>query len=307
MSEPKVSVIIPAYNCGPLVRQAAESVRRQTYQDFEVIIVDDGSTDDTWRIVEGIAADWPKVRPIRAEHKGLAAARNRAIAEMAGQWIALLDADDLWLPDKLRRCMDYLADHGDLRIVYSPMETVRMDGRPLEGHSKPCHAGRLTEKLFHSIFVHDPAAVFHKCVIEACGGFDESLPVCVGHEFWLRVSRKFEFGLIDEPLAVRRWHDKSLTRRDRARARITKSAVLERFYFERGGSELLADRNKARRRLARVHYGTGKILLQQRRCRQAEQYLAKAVRLAPTRLKAYPFYAACKLARVFGLGRDEPD
>jgi len=307
MSQPKVSVIIPAYNCGPLVRQAVESVRRQTYQDFEVIIVDDGSTDDTWAVIRQIAADWPKVRPIRAEHKGLAAARNRAIAQIAGEWIALLDADDLWLPDKLRRCMGLLADNPRLRIVYSPMDPVRMDGQRIKGHSKPCHAGWLTEKLFHSIFVHDPAAVFHKCVIEACGGFDESLPVCVGHEFWLRVSRKFEFGLIDEPLALRRWHDKSLTRSNRARARITKSAVLDRFYFERGGRELLTDKNRARHRLARVHYSTGKILLQQRRCRQAQHYLARAIRLAPKRLKAYPFYAACTLARLIGLGEAEPE
>ncbi len=305
MTNPTVSVVIPAYNCGQLVREAVESVLAQTYGDYEILIVDDGSTDDTWEIIQALAKDAPEIRPIQVDHGGLAAARNRAIAEMRGEWIALLDADDIWLGEKLQRCMDYLADHPDLSIVYTPMDPVRMDGSRMSGHSKPCHAGQLTEKLFHSIFVHDPAAVIHKRVIEACGPFDESLPVCVGHEFWLRVSTRFEFGLIDEPLALRRWHEKSLTRSNRARARKIKSAMLERFYFERGGCDLLSDTKRALRRLARVHYSTGKILLQQRRFAEADGYLRKAIRFAPAYLKTYPFWLICQLGRLLGLTRKE--
>ena len=196
MSSPKVSVIVPAYNSGDLVRRAIESACAQTYEDYEIVVVDDGSTDDTWDVIQQAAEAHPKVRSIRAAHAGLAAARNRAIAEMRGEWIALLDADDVWVPEKLHRCMDYLGEHPELSIVYTPMDPVRADGRRMKGHSKACHSGPLTEKLFHSIFIHDPAAVFHKRVIEECGPFDESLPVCVGHEFWLRVSTKFEFGPI---------------------------------------------------------------------------------------------------------------
>ncbi len=292
MAGPTVSVIIPAYNCGEMLREAVDSVRRQTYQDLEVIIVDDGSDDDTPEVIRELAADWRKIRPILAEHHGLAAARNRAIAEMKGEWIALLDADDLWIPEKLARCMDFLAANNDLSIVYTPMQPIRLNGEEMKGHSKPCFAGQLTRKLFKSIFVHDPAAVFHKRLIDKCGGFDESLPVCVGHEFWLRASTEFEFGLIDEPLAQRRWHEKSLTRSNRARGRQIKAAMLERFYFERGGAELL-DRKEAFRRLSRVHYSAGKILLKQGRCRRGREFLGKAIRYNPANLKAYPIYAAC--------------
>ena len=144
-SDPTVSVIIPAYNCADLLADAVDSVRAQTYEDYEVIVVDDGSSDDTAAVAERLAADWPKMRAIRAEHKGLAAARNRAVAEMRGQWIALLDADDLWKPEKLQRCMDYLAGHPDLSIVYTPMAPITLDGEIIKGHSKPCQAGRLTE------------------------------------------------------------------------------------------------------------------------------------------------------------------
>jgi len=301
MSSPAVSVIIPAFNCGELVRQAADSVRAQTYRDFEVILVDDGSTDDTWRVLGEIVAGWPEARALHCEHKGLAAARNRGIADMRGEWIALLDADDLWLPEKLKRCVAFLIAHPHLRIVYTPMDLIRLDGSRMKGHSKCCHAGWLTDRLFHSIFVHDPATVFHKGVVEVCGGFDESLEVCVGHEFWLRVSTKFEFGLIDEPLALRRWHEKSLTRSNRVRARVTKSAMMDRFYFERGGREILRDAKAARRRLARVHCSTGKILLRQRQMAAAQRYFAKAIGLAPGLLRAYPFHAVSAAGKLLGL------
>ncbi len=305
MTDPTVSVIIPAYNCGQMLRQAVESVRRQTYQDLEVIIVDDGSTDGTAEVVRELAADWSKVRPILSEHKGLAAARNRAIAAARGEWIAPLDADDLWLPEKLARCMDHLAAYEGISIVYTPMQPIRLNGEPIEGHSKPCLAGRLTRKLFKSIFVHDPAAVFHKRVIEKCGGFDESLPVCVGHEFWLRVSTEFEFGLIDEPLAQRRWHEKSLTRSNRAAGRCIKAAMLERFYFERGGNEFLP-RKEAFNRLSRVHYSAGKILLKQGDYRRGRQFLAKAIRYNPANLKAYPLFIACLIGGLFRRSRLNP-
>lgn len=303
---PTVSVIIPAYNAEDLLPEAVESVRAQTYEDYEVIVVDDGSSDGTADAAERFAADFPKMRVIRAEHKGLAAARNRALTEMKGQWIAMLDADDLWKPEKLQRCMDYLSEHPDLSIVYTPMAPVTMSGEVIQGHSKPCLAGRLTAELFESIFVHDPASVIHKRVIETCGGFDESLPVCVGHEFWLRVSTEFAFGLIDEPLALRRWSEQSLTRRNRSRGRRIKAGMLERFYFDKGGRDLL-DRNAAMRRLSSVHYKAGKLLLKEGEPAEARAYLKKAVAYKPTNLKAWAVLIAATVAEPFGRGPAKPD
>ena len=299
MSSPTVSVIIAAYNCGELLPEAVESVRRQTYQDYELIVVDDGSTDETWSVIEQLARSFDKLRPIRAEHAGLAAARNRGLEAMRGQWIALLDADDLWLPEKLDRCMQFLACHPALRIVYTPMKPITRDGKCMKGHSKRCYAGWLTERLFESIFVHDPAAVLHKSVIETCGGFDETLPVCVGHEFWLRVSTKFEFGLIDEPLALRRWSQQTLTRSRRSLGRQIKARMLEQFYFEKGGKEIVA-RRAAMKRLADVHYSAGKILLSDGRWKKARSQLKKAIRFRRGHLKAYPFYVAACAASLFG-------
>ena len=299
METPAVTVIIPAYNCADLIGQAVESVKRQSCTDFEVIAVDDGSTDRTWKTLQALADGWPKLKAMQIEHAGLAAARNAAIREMKGTWIALLDSDDLWLDDKLERCMSYLGEHPDLSIVYSPMDAVRMDGTVMQGHSKPCHAGRLTEKLFHSIFVHDPAAVIHKRVIETSGGFDESLPVCVGHEFWLRVSLDFEFGLIDEPLALRRWSEQSLTRTRRSQGRQIKARMLEKFYFELGGKDII-DTGAAMKRLAKVHYSAGKALLSDGELPLARQFFRKAIGYQPGKLKVYPFYVAALAGALVG-------
>ncbi|MFP4052901.1 MAG: glycosyltransferase family 2 protein [Phycisphaerae bacterium] len=294
-----MSVILPAYNAERTATAAIESVRAQTFDDWELIVVDDGSSDRTWQIVSQATADRTNERAIHLpENRGLAAARNVALAEARGEWIALLDADDTWTPDKLQRCMDYLAENPHLKIVYTPMAPVREDGTPMKGHSKPCHAGWLTEKLFLSIFVHDPAAVLHREVVDRCGGFDESLRVSIGHEFWLRVSTQFEFGLIDEPLAYRGWSEKSLTRSKRSRSNKHKVRVLERFYYERGGRERIP-RDKAMARLAKVNYHAGKMLLADNAPREAAGYLHKALAYRPTYWKVYAYLAWAMLRGLF--------
>ena len=286
-----MSIILPAYNAEDTIAEAVDSLRDQTFGDFEVLAVNDGSTDRTGEILDALAGRWERGRfeVIHQSNRGLAAARNVAVERSRGQWLALLDADDLWLPEKLDRCVDFLRGPPELSIVYTPMEPF--DGRTgirMEGHSKPCHAGRLAEKLFLSIFVHDPSAVFHRRVVETCGGFDESLPVCVGNEFWLRVSTAFEFGLIDEPLALRRWSTESLTKRSRTRGRVLKAEVLERFYYRQGGEQYVA-KDKAMRRLAKVHYSAGRGLLAEKRYAEAREHFRKAVGYRPGLLRAYPY------------------
>ena len=149
MKSPTVSVVLPAYNAEAFVAEAVESVRAQTYDDYELLAVNDGSTDRTGEILDELAAGFPAMRVIHQANTGLAGARNAAIATMQGQYIALLDADDVWLPEKLARCVAFLDENPDLSIVYTPMDPFDgKTGKRMEGHSKPCHAGWLTEKLF---------------------------------------------------------------------------------------------------------------------------------------------------------------
>jgi glycosyltransferase involved in cell wall biosynthesis len=299
MGEPTVSVVIAAYNCAAFLRDAVESVRRQTYQDYEVVVVDDGSTDDTWAVIEELQRAWPALRGIRAPHGGTPVNKNRGIAAARGQWIALLDADDMWKPDKLQRCMAFLAAHPDLSIVYTPMDAVRMDGTPMVGHSKQCHGGQIMAKLFHSIFVHDPAVVFHRRVVEACGGLDESIPVGSGHEFWLRVATKFEYGLIDEPLAVRRWHEQSLTRSNRTTGSGLRAAMLERFYLQHAHEGLLP-RRPAQRRLSRVFFKAGRAQMRAGEFARARESFAKAIQYRRANLQAHVYALACRIKLATG-------
>ena len=296
---PEVTVILPAYNAEKYIREAVDSIRSQTYDDYEVVAVDDGSTDSTGEILDELAADFSKMTVIHQENRGLAAARNAALASMKGQYVALLDSDDIWLPDKLKRCMDFLKSNPDISIVYTPMDPFDSEtGERMEGHSKKCHSGWLTEKIFMSIFVHDPAAVFHRRVTDTCGGFDESIPVSVGNEFWLRVSTRFEFGLIDESLALRRWSESSLTRSNRLRGRKIKAAMLEEFYFRKDGTKHVP-RDRAMRRLAKVYYHLGKAYLGKFECRNAFGALRKAIGFRPLYLKVWFFAFVAMLGSVF--------
>ena len=291
---PLVSVIIPTYNRRDLVARAIESACTQTYSNVEVIVIDDGSTDGTGDAVQRLGYD---VTYLYQSNRGLAAARNAAIKSSRGELVALLDSDDWWLGTKLERCVGYLQAHRNVDVVYTPMLTVDSRGNPMQGHDKKCLQGRLLDELFENVFIHDPAAVFQRTVWEHVGGFDESLPVCVGHNFWLRVAVDHTFGLIDEPLAVRTWLKDSLTRGDRIRGHRSKIDMLTRFYNEHPGRRKLSP-ERARRSLARAYYSAGKACLSGGDVPLAVRYLREAIRYRPKWGKARFFY-------VLALGRSQ--
>lgn len=123
---PRVSVLIPTYNYGAFLPAAIESVLAQTYTDYEVIVLDDGSTDHTAQIV----AAYPQVRYLYQENAGIAAARNRLLDEARGEFAAFLDADDLWMPEKLERQVSYLDRHPECSILFT--EAKNFSERPQE-------------------------------------------------------------------------------------------------------------------------------------------------------------------------------
>lgn len=304
MAEPNTSVVVPAYNAAWCIRDVVRSVQSQTRQDWELVLVDDGSTDETFAIMQELASGDERIRPLHFDNGGTPVAINRGLKAARGQWLAVVGADDQWYPSMLQRCMDFFAEHPDLSIVYTPMVPVTKDNQVMEGHSKPCHAGWLTDKLFQSIFIHDSSTMFHRRVYETCGGFDETMRVGSGHEFWLRVSTKFEFGVIDEPLSQRTWTPTSLTRSNRSRGRRFKTEMLEKFYFQKGGRETL-QAGPALRRLSHVSYKAGKLLLAERNPREAKRYLAKSVKYRPTNLRAWPMLLAATVASLFA-GKPKP-
>ncbi len=202
MNEPeRVSVIIPTYNRRDSVREAIESVLKQRIPPYEVIVVDDGSEDDTNSVVRGFGG---RVRYERTGHRGVSAARNVGVGLSRGSWIAFLDSDDLWLPDKLRIQMDFLKANAAYRICQTEEVWVR-DGRrvnPKRYHEKP--EGYCFERLLERCLVSPSAVVLRRSLLDEAGGFDEEMPACEDYDLWLRIGCRYAFGLVRRPLVIKR-------------------------------------------------------------------------------------------------------
>src|SRR5262245_18116247 len=212
MTKPLVSVIVPAYNCAAFVRQSIDSVLQQDYGPMEILVVDDGSTDDTVKIL-GEYGD--RIKVLHQANGGPAAARNRAVRAARGEYLAFVDGDDLWLPGHTNALMSYAIAHPEAKVVfadwlvwpaaadggYSPLQLPRVVAQPeVDPGAGEWLYGRL---LFDSV-IHIIASLIHRSAYEAVGGFDESLRTGSDYDFWLRVSRKFSAVKLRTPVAVYR-------------------------------------------------------------------------------------------------------
>jgi glycosyltransferase involved in cell wall biosynthesis len=198
---PAVSVIIPTFNRWPLVREAVASVLAQSYRNFEVIVVDDGSSDGT---VEKLSARRDHLKIIRQPRTGVSAARNAGARAACGHYLAFLDSDDLWLPDKLAIQIAFMRAHPELAICQTEEIWIRRDVRvnPKKKHQKP--AGDIFRASLDLCLVSPSAVMLTKQLFDRLGGFDESLPVCEDYDLWLRIALEHPVGLVAQPLIVKR-------------------------------------------------------------------------------------------------------
>ena len=198
---PEVSVIIPTYNRADQVRQALDSVKAQTYRDFEIVVVDDGGTDATWEVL----SDWPEIRVLRhAGRRGVAAARNLGVAAARGQWLAFLDSDDLWLPDKLARQMAYLEGRPDLSLCQTDEIWVRRGVRVNKPLTHRKVGGWIFLPSLKRCMISPSAVILNRRLLANHGGFDEALAAAEDYDLWLRLTWRYEVGLVDEPLVIKR-------------------------------------------------------------------------------------------------------
>ena len=197
---PRVSVVIPTHNRAWCLDRAVESVLAQTFRDLELIVVDDGSEDDTARLLAGYAE---AVRVIRQPNRGVSAARNAGIRASRGPWIALLDSDDHWLPEKLAVQLDWLDAHPDYCICQTEETWIRSGRRvnPKKRHRK--HGGFIFERCLPLCLVSPSAVMMARGLLEEVGGFDEELPACEDYDLWLRIACRHPIGLVDQPLIVK--------------------------------------------------------------------------------------------------------
>ncbi len=196
-----VSVIIPTHNRWPMLRDAVDSVLAQTVGGYEIIVVDDGSTDETPRRLRDYGE---RLTVLTQTRQGVAAARNLGTRRASGTYLAFLDSDDLWHPRKLQHQLDFMQQNPDVEICQTDEIWIRNGVRvnPRRKHRKP--SGDIFRPSLELCLVSPSAVMMRRELFERIGGFDESFPVCEDYDLWLRISKDTEVPLIPEDLVTKR-------------------------------------------------------------------------------------------------------
>jgi glycosyltransferase involved in cell wall biosynthesis len=220
---PLVSVVIPTFNRVSLLKETVESVRTQTYRDFEIIVIDDGSTDGTWQWL----IHQTDIRAFRQPNQGIAASRNHGISRARGEWIAFLDHDDLWMADKLQIQMDYVATNPDVALVSA--RHVRLGKRIKQPTKVSWISGDLFAEVFSQSFIHTSSVIIRKDVLQSIEGFDPQYRFADEFDVWLKISRQFPIAYINKPLVLIRFYDAN-TSHDRLGLRQDTQDILFKHY-----------------------------------------------------------------------------
>jgi glycosyltransferase involved in cell wall biosynthesis len=196
-SELKVSVVIPTYERIATLSRAVDSVMAQTFSGFELIVVDDGSTDGT---DEMILRDYPAVRLHRQENTGVSAVRNAGVALTAGEWIAFLDSDDAWLPEKLERQLSALANEPELRLSHTDEIWIRNGKRVNQPKEYAKSGGGIYLRCLPLCCICPSSVLLRRDLFDEIGGFDETISVCDDYDLWLRITAREPVHYLDEAL-----------------------------------------------------------------------------------------------------------
>jgi len=196
-----VSVIVPTFNRASRLGRAISSVLYQTHEEREILVVDDGSSDGTTKVLSQFGEH---IHPLRhAWNKGVSAARNTGIGASRGDLIAFLDSDDYWLPNKLSVQVDFFRNHPDSVACQTQELWIRRGRRvnPMKKHIKP--SGEIFEPSLRRCLVSPSAVMVRRTLLDEVGCFDETFPACEDYDLWLRVSCRYPIHLIDQHLAVK--------------------------------------------------------------------------------------------------------
>ncbi len=192
-----ISVIIPSYNRAHLLNRALDSVLAQSRTADEIILIDDGSTDETAKLMQ---ANYPQVRYLHQKNSGVSAARNRGIQAAKGEWIALLDSDDEWLPDKLAIQMQSLKQAPEHKLIHSDEIWIRNGVRvnQMKKHAKK--GGWIYPNCLPLCAISPSASLIHRSLFDELGLFDETLPACEDYDLWLRITTRYPVLYCEEAL-----------------------------------------------------------------------------------------------------------
>jgi glycosyltransferase involved in cell wall biosynthesis len=255
---PRVSVIVPAYNAAGFLPDAFESVIRQTYNDWEIVVVDDGSTDETPAVVASYAARLPdKLTYVYQSNRGLPAARNTAIRHSRGEFLALLDADDVCLPRRFELCVAALDRNPCAALVHgriarmdavgNPLDEPTFDSKYLSGHIKR----HIYTRRAH---ISCCTAMFRKKCLAVTGYFDETMRATEDRDMWFRIAEKFEVAFVDEVISQYRISPSAMSRD------LERMLTWQRFFVEKHYQRGACDRRTFREALGNIYRERGDAL-----------------------------------------------
>ena len=289
LGTPRVSVILPCYNGARWISQAIESVLAQTYKDFELLVIDDGSTDNSREIVSSYLHD-RRVRYIYQENRGFSGAINRGIKESKGDFIGFIGQDDLWLPHKLELQTKYLSKHRDVDLVHSSYFAIDSEGRVIgirnvEIPNVSSKRG-LIEELFLRNFIGFETVLVKKRCLDEAGLFDERMVGFSDHDMWLRIAGKFNIqGYIGKPLVKKRIHELQLTK-----VRIEDNLKDEFLLVKKAVDQYPFLKRIEHKKLASLYYAWGIALLQKGNREDAKRKFLKSIRCQPWKVKSIIAY-----------------
>jgi glycosyltransferase involved in cell wall biosynthesis len=280
-----VSVVIASYNMARFLPYAIQSAAEQTYRHLEIHVVDDGSTDGTPRVVHSLLED-ARVEYHRTVHQGVAAAKNRGIQESTGEYIAFLDADDVWIADKLERQLPLFNRSKDVGVVHSDLIRMNSEGGRIRQNRPKVYDGRVSDRLFVANFVGFSTAIVRKECLSRVGTFDETLPMGIDYDLWLRISAQYEFQYLDEVTTQYRVWGGQISKPSNYRARYQCGARIRRKFLEAHGD--LVGKTVRRRAWASFNTNLGNAILSYDKDRiGAARAFFRALVMVPTYVRAW--------------------
>ncbi|MBM4053175.1 MAG: glycosyltransferase [Planctomycetes bacterium] len=287
--KPLVSIIMPTYNCATYLPESIDSVLAQTYEAYEIIVIDDGSTDNTKSV---LAPYMEKIRYIDlGRNKGLPTARNLGIESAKGEFIAFLDADDIWMPEKLELSIDQFLKNPDVGMVYSKHINVDSKSRYREGKIKgKLPSGNIFAQLFfEQNFVICSSVVVRKEVFNKAGLFDYELVNCQDWDMWLRIAFYYKAIGINTPLVKYRHSSKSLSK-NRDNVLKYQQVVIDKIYNMYKDSENGISKRIYKKRLAAHYSKIGRHYMRMGDASAAKENFRLSLKIDPINIRTLRYY-----------------
>ncbi len=288
-NQPLVSIVVPTYNCAAFLPSSIGSILAQTYDSYEIIVINDGSTDNTSEVLQPFMQ---KIRYIQLEqNRGGAAARNIGIRSARGKYIAFFDADDLWLPEKLQTDIGYFNRYPDVSMVCSRHINMDEHGKVFdEAPGKQLPSGNVFSQLFsEQNFVITSSVTVRKEVFEAVGVFDEELVNCQDWDLWLRIAFHFKVAGINKPLVKYRHNPHSLSKNRNSVLKYQKVVIEKAYHAFKGGEHGISEA-LYKKRLASHYAKVGRYYLRTGDTRRARENFALSLKYSLLNVRSLRYY-----------------